>query len=123
LGSTSLVAERDLAFYSRLYELSGHQLLRTVWTKNIAGKLRMLVNITTRTHDPLIDTCGSHRVLIDAILARDKPAARRLVSQHVDDAWRRASSALEAAEVAEAPTLISEPACVTDHVWKGTAAS
>ena len=102
LGSISLIAERDLAFHNRLYELSGHQLLRTVWTKNIASKLRMLVNITTRTHDPLIDTGGNHRVLIDAILAKDKAEARRLVSQHVDDAWRRASSALEAAAEAEA---------------------
>lgn len=102
LGSISLIAERDLAFHNWLYELSGHQLLRTVWTKNIASKLRMLVNITTR--DPLIDTGGNHRVLIEAILAKDKPAARRLVSQHVDDAWRRASSAFAAAEEAEAAT-------------------
>jgi DNA-binding GntR family transcriptional regulator len=106
LGSISLAAERDLEFHNRLYELSGHQLLRTVWTKNMASKLRMLVNITTRTHDPLMDTRGSHRALIDAILAGDKPEARRLVCQHVDDAWRRASSALEAAGEAEVPTLI-----------------
>jgi DNA-binding GntR family transcriptional regulator len=101
-GSISLIAERDLAFHNRLYELSGHQLLRTVWAENIASKLRMLVNITTRTHDPLIDTGGNHRVLIDAINAKDKAEARRLVAQHIDDAWHRASSSLEVSAAADA---------------------
>jgi DNA-binding GntR family transcriptional regulator len=100
-GSVSLIAERDLAFHDRLYALSGHRLLRTVWTEDIASKLHMLVNITTRTHDPLIDTAGNHRVLIDAILAKDKPEARRLVIQHIDDAWRRAASSLEMTPEAE----------------------
>jgi DNA-binding GntR family transcriptional regulator len=94
-GSVSLIADKDLAFHNRLYELAGHQLLRTVWAENIANKLRMLVNITTRTHNPLIDTAGNHRVLIDAIIAKDKAEARRLVSQHIDDAWHRATSSLE----------------------------
>jgi DNA-binding GntR family transcriptional regulator len=102
-GSVSLIAERDLAFHNRLYELSGHQLLRTVWAENIASKLRMLVNITTRTHDPLIDTGGNHRVLIDAINAKDKAEARRLVSQHIDDAWHRASSSLDVTAEADTP--------------------
>ena len=90
-GSISVLAERDLAFHNRLYELADHPLLYTVWTENIAGKLRMLVNITTRTHDPLIDTGGNHKVLVDAINAKDRLAARKLISQHIDDAWRRAS--------------------------------
>lgn len=103
-GSISLIADRDLAFHNRLYELSGHQLLRTVWAENIASKLRMLVNITTRTHDPLIDTGGNHRVFIEAIYAKDKPEARRLVSQHIDDAWRRASTSLKATAEAGIPS-------------------
>jgi DNA-binding GntR family transcriptional regulator len=99
-GSVSVLAERDLAFHNRLYELADHQLLHTAWTENIAGKLRMLVNVTTRTHDPLIDTGGNHRVLIDAINAKDKREARRLISKHIDDAWRRASSSLDPATTA-----------------------
>jgi DNA-binding GntR family transcriptional regulator len=97
-GSVSLLAERDLAFHNLLYELADHQLLQTVWTENIAGKLRMLVNITTRTHDPLIDAGGNHRVLIDAINAKDKREVRRLISKHIDDACRRASASLEPAD-------------------------
>lgn len=106
-GSISVIAERDLAFHNRLYELAGHQLLHTVWAENIASKLRMLVNITTRTHDPLIDTGGNHRVLIDAINAKDKPEARQLISQHIDDAWRRASSSLELTAPADARAVHS----------------
>ena len=96
-ASVSLLAERDLAFHNLLYELADHQLLHTVWAENIAGKLRMLVNITTRTHDPLMDARGNHRVLIDAINAKNKAEARRLISKHIDDACRRACSSLELA--------------------------
>jgi DNA-binding GntR family transcriptional regulator len=97
-GSVSVLAERDLAFHNLLYEFAEHQLLHTVWAENIAGKLRMLVNITTRTHDPLIDAGGNHRILIDAINAKNKAEARRLIEKHIDDACRRACSSLELAD-------------------------
>jgi len=93
-GDVLSLAERDIEFHNRLYELAGHELLRQTWNENIAGKLRMLLNITTRTHVPLIDTGANHRVLVEVIAAKDRRKARQLITQHIDDAWHRARSSL-----------------------------
>ena len=97
-GDVLLLAQKDIEFHNRLYELADHELLRQAWNENIAGKLRMLLNITTRTHEPLIDTGSNHRILVDVIVAKDRRKARQLIMQHIDDAWRRAHSSLAAAE-------------------------
>jgi DNA-binding GntR family transcriptional regulator len=88
------LAQRDIDFHNRIYELSNHDLLLKVWTEAISGKLRMLLNVTVRTH-PLASTVDNHRVIVDAIVAKDSRRARKLISDHIDDAWRRAKSALE----------------------------
>ena len=88
------LAQRDIDFHNRIYELSNHDLLLKVWTEAISGKLRMLLNVTVRTH-PLASTVDNHRVIVDAIVAKDSRRARKLVSDHIDDAWQRAKSALE----------------------------
>jgi DNA-binding GntR family transcriptional regulator len=93
-ASVSDLAERDLAFHNLLYDLADHQLMRAVWMESIAGKLRILVNVTTQTHEPLADAGANHRVLVEAILRRQAREARRLISQHIDDAWQRAISSL-----------------------------
>lgn len=93
-GDVLLLAERDIAFHNRLYELADHALLRKVWTEAMAGKLRMLLNVTVRTH-PLLSTAQNHRVIVDAIVAKDVRLARKLITNHIDDAWNRAKSALE----------------------------
>jgi DNA-binding GntR family transcriptional regulator len=97
-GDVLLLAEKDIEFHNRLYELADHELLRQTWNENIAGKLRMLLNITTRTHEPLIDTGSNHRILVEAILAKERRRTRQLVTRHIEDAWRRARSSLAAAE-------------------------
>jgi DNA-binding GntR family transcriptional regulator len=101
-GDVRLLAQRDIAFHHSLYELADHQLLTQVWTETIAGKLRMLLNITTQTHVPLIDTAHNHRVIVEAILAKNARQARSLLVQHIDDAWRRARSSLDASGAAVA---------------------
>lgn len=93
-GDVMLLAERDIAFHNRLYELADHELLRRVWTEAMAGKLRMLLNVTVRTH-PLLTTAANHRLIVDAILANDTRLARKLITDHIDDAWQRAKSALD----------------------------
>jgi DNA-binding GntR family transcriptional regulator len=45
-------------------------------------------------------------VLVEAVLGKDRRKARQLITQHVDDAWRRARSSLAASEAADTP---SEP--------------
>jgi DNA-binding GntR family transcriptional regulator len=93
-GDVLTLSQTDIAFHHRLYELAGHELLRKVWTEAISGKLRMLLNVTIRTH-PLGTTAENHRVIVDAILAKNKRLARKLVTEHIDDAGRRANAALE----------------------------
>ena len=100
-GDVLSLAERDIEFHNRLYELADHELLRQAWNENIAGKLRMLLNITTRTHVPLIDTGANHRVLVQVIAAKDRRKARQLITQHIDDAWHRARSSLRIDESGE----------------------
>lgn len=94
VGDVLELSQSDIAFHHRLYELAGHELLRKVWTEAISGKLRMLLNVTIRTH-PHGTTAENHRAIVDAILAKDKRLARKLVTEHIDDAGRRARAALE----------------------------
>ena len=98
-GDVLGLAQRDIDFHNRLYELAGHELLYKVWTEAISGKLRMLLNVTVRTH-PLPTTVENHRIIVDAIVARDTRRARKLISDHIDDAAQRAKSALEHAAAA-----------------------
>lgn len=100
-GDVLELAQRDIAFHNRLYELAGHELLRKVWAETISGKLRMLLNVTIRTH-PLRTTADNHRIIVDAILAKDNRRARKLVSEHIQDAWQRAQAALEHLEAPSA---------------------
>lgn len=93
-GDVLGLAQRDIDFHNRLYELADHQLLYKVWTEAISGKLRMLLNVTVRTH-PLPTTVDNHRVIVDAITSKDVRRARRLIVEHIDDASQRAASALE----------------------------
>jgi DNA-binding GntR family transcriptional regulator len=93
-GDVLVLAERDIAFHNRLYDLAEHELLRKVWTEAMAGKLRMLLNVTVRTHQPT-STAENHRVIVDAMLDKNVRRSRALIADHIDDAWRRAKAALE----------------------------
>jgi DNA-binding GntR family transcriptional regulator len=97
-GNIAALAERDLQFHNSLYQLSGHSLLQQAWHDCLAGKLRMLVNVTTRTHVPLTDATVNHRPIVEAIVSRNIELACSLVSEHIEDGWRRASQALARTE-------------------------
>jgi DNA-binding GntR family transcriptional regulator len=92
------LAARDVAFHDLLYELSGHELLQRAWSENVAGKLRILLNVTNRTLPALTDAERQHRLLIQPILERDVPAARSAVESHIDEAWQRAHLGLAGSE-------------------------
>lgn len=98
-GDIGGLAQRDIDLHNRLYELAGHDLLRKVWAESISGKLRMLLNVTVRTH-PFPATVDNHRLIVDAIADEDGRRARKLIIDHIDDARQRAKSALEDAAVA-----------------------
>ena len=89
-----LLARRDVAFHDLLYGLAGHELLQRAWLENVAGKLRILLNVTTATLSALADAERQHRLLLDPILARDEQTARMRLEAHIDEAWERARRAL-----------------------------
>ena len=92
------MALADLAFHDTLYKLTDDDLLTRVWRESVAGKLRMLVNITTRTLYPMAVEVSNHQVIMDAILQRDVATAREHVAQHVDDAWLRVRDSVASAQ-------------------------
>ncbi|MGA7088003.1 MAG: GntR family transcriptional regulator [Candidatus Dormiibacterota bacterium] len=100
LGEDPLkLAVSDLALHDTIYQLTDNDLLFKVWQENVAVKLRLLINITGKTHQPRV-TVDNHRRIIEAIIGRDTRAAKLLVEDHVDDAWRRAADSLAAVSVA-----------------------
>jgi DNA-binding GntR family transcriptional regulator len=99
------LADCDVAFHDLLYQLADHDLLQRAWLENVAGKLRILLNVTTRTLPTLADAERQHRDLLEPILARDKRLARSRIGAHIDEAWQRARIGLEASLAAQS----SEP--------------
>ncbi len=92
-GDAVATAQRDIAFHARLYSLADHKPLARTWTDIIANKLRLLVNVTSKTHDPM-DPGPNHEAIVTAMVDRDPATARRLLEDHIDDAWARARAAL-----------------------------
>lgn len=90
-----LLAQRDVAFHDLLYELADHDLLERAWLENIAGKLRILLNVTTHTLSSLADAERQHHNLLEPILAKDKRLACSRIESHIDEAWERARRGLE----------------------------
>jgi DNA-binding GntR family transcriptional regulator len=88
------LAHRDIAFHHLLYELADHDLLRRAWQENIAGKLLILLNVTTRTLSALVDAERQHHRLLEPILAGDEAWARTRLEEHIDEAAARARRGL-----------------------------
>jgi DNA-binding GntR family transcriptional regulator len=88
------LARFDIAFHHLLYELADHELLMRVWQDNIAGRLQILLNVTTRSLRTLIDAEENHRRLLEPILARDEQRARAAIEEHIQEAAERARRGL-----------------------------
>ncbi|HEY6539192.1 MAG TPA: GntR family transcriptional regulator [Candidatus Dormibacteraeota bacterium] len=97
-GDPLRVAVTDLAFHDTLYRLTCDGLLMRVWNESVAGRLRMLVNTTTRTLHPMAVEVSNHQMILDAVRARDVETARQHVVQHVEDAWLRVRESVAASQ-------------------------
>lgn len=99
-GDERALAAADVGFHNLIYELADHELLQRAWLENIAGKLRLMSNITTRSLAELEDAERNHRRILEPILAGDAERAKRAIAQHIEDAWplARAESQLLTAE-------------------------
>ena len=99
-GDERALAAADVGFHNLIYELADHELLQRAWLENIAGKLRLMSNITTRSLTELKDAERNHRRILEPILAGDAEHAKRAITQHIEDAWplARAESQLLTAD-------------------------
>jgi DNA-binding GntR family transcriptional regulator len=88
------LAQRDIAFHDLLYQLADHDLLMRAWQENVAGKLRILLNVSQRTLPALADAERQHRRLLEPILEGEDAGARRLLEEHIDEAAARARQGL-----------------------------
>jgi DNA-binding GntR family transcriptional regulator len=88
------LARFDIGFHHLLYELADHDLLMRAWQENIAGRLQILLNVTTRSLRTLIDAEENHRRLLEPILARDEEQARAALEEHIQEAAERARQGL-----------------------------
>jgi DNA-binding GntR family transcriptional regulator len=111
-GNPGEVAECDIAFHARMYSVTGHKPLMRTWDDIISNKLRMLIRITTRTHDAISDSGVNHEQIFNAIVSRDVDKCRLLIVEHIDDAWKRAKGAL--GDLITVPEEVVE--FVTTHV-------
>jgi DNA-binding GntR family transcriptional regulator len=88
------LARFDIGFHHLLYELADHDLLMRAWQENIAGRLQILLNVTTRSLRTLVDAEENHRRLLEPILARDEKRARAALQTHIQEAAERARQGL-----------------------------
>jgi DNA-binding GntR family transcriptional regulator len=93
-GDLAAMARSDLAFHQRLYELTAHRPLQRVWEDIISGSLQMLVSITTPTHTPS-DPLKNHKEIVNCIASGDHRKTRDVLIEHIEDGWKRASSAIQ----------------------------
>lgn len=88
------LARSDIAFHDLLYELADHDLLMRAWQENIAGRLRILLNVTTRTLSALADAEQQHRRILEPILAGDAELVQARLVGHIAEAAERARAGL-----------------------------
>jgi DNA-binding GntR family transcriptional regulator len=86
-GDERQLAAADVDFHDLIYELADHELLQRAWLENIAGKLRLMSNITTRSLTELHHAERNHRRILEPILAGDVEGAKRALAEHIEDAW------------------------------------
>lgn len=97
-GSLLRHIQHDLRFHAVFYDLSGSELLKTVWTAT-STKIQQFMAVAAAHYVPdLNETAEQHVVLLGLYRAHDIEGLRVAISSHVGDLWRR----IKAAESADA---------------------
>lgn len=92
--------QHDIEFHNVFYELSGSELLKTMWSATSTKILRFM-NLAAPHYVPdLRETAEQHVVLLGLFRAHDSEGLRVAISSHVGDLWRR----IKAVEAADGPT-------------------
>ena len=98
------IAQSDISFHAQVYVLADHKPLWRTWGDIISNKLRLLVNVTSQTHN-VTDPGPNHELIVSALLDRNVELARRVLVEHIDDGWKRARPSSPVAAEAAAPLV------------------
>jgi DNA-binding GntR family transcriptional regulator len=79
----------DLEFHATFYNLSGTELLKSIWTST-SVKIQRFIAIAASHYVPdLTETADQHSVLLTLFRAKDVDGLRVAIPNHVGDIWRR----------------------------------
>jgi DNA-binding GntR family transcriptional regulator len=97
------LALADLNFHGTIYQLAGDDLLARVWRETLAGRLRLLVNVTSHTHAPIGEEVENHQRILDTISQGDLEAAQIEVGRHIHESWARIRKVVQCARADAGP--------------------
>ena len=91
----------DLEFHATFYDLSGTELLKSIWSST-SVKIQRFISMAASHYVPdLTETADQHLVLLTLFRAKDVEGLRIAIPTHVGDLWRRIKAAESADEQAE----------------------
>ncbi|MFD1797855.1 GntR family transcriptional regulator [Paracoccus aurantiacus] len=86
----AMAQQMDWHMHDRMIDALDNQIISAIYRTN-AIKIRLIRNEDTRMlPELLVSVMDEHLALIDALVARDGPAAEAALSAHIDSAKRRA---------------------------------
>ena len=83
----------DLEFHSTFYELSGAELLKSIWTSTSVKIQRFIALAASHYAPDLTETADQHTVLLTLFRSKDIDGLRIAIPTHVGDLWRRIKTA------------------------------
>ncbi len=89
-GDVQEAVDLDMRFHDLIYEAARHARLRTCWSSLLRSQIHAYV-LSSSLVDPgyMVPCVPEHAAIRDALQARDKEGALRLVERHLDGAYER----------------------------------
>jgi DNA-binding GntR family transcriptional regulator len=83
-GEFARLVELDYRFHAFICRASGHQVLYEAWSA-MGGKIRLFLSTTNLAYRDLKAIVRGHREVLEALRARDRSRARRVLEEHLDE--------------------------------------
>jgi DNA-binding GntR family transcriptional regulator len=80
--------QHDLAFHATFYDLSGTELLKSIWASTSVKVQRFIALAASHYLPNLTETADQHVVLLSLFRANDVEGLRVALPNHVGDLWR-----------------------------------
>jgi DNA-binding GntR family transcriptional regulator len=93
--------QQDLEFHSTFYDLSGTELLKSIWISTSVKIQRFIALAASHYVPDLIETADQHTILLTLFRAKDVEGLRAAIPSHVGDLWRRIKVAESLEEATE----------------------